>query len=157
MHRGIRIVNAFSILALAGALEAQSEVGSWKLNPDKSTYSGVQAPKRVTVTFQTTDGGVTNHTQGQAGDGSPINFGYSAKYDGTDAAIAGSGAWNGAESVSLKRIDANTLEARYKKKGQTVVTSRIAISSDAKVMTVTAQGTGPDGKATEVHAVYEKH
>jgi hypothetical protein len=157
MKRVISALSMACLLLIPLAVLAQSEVGSWKLNTEKSTYSGIEAPKRVTLALQATDGGVVNHTQGVAADGSIINFGYSAKYDGTEAPISGSGAWNGADSISLKRIDASTIDATYKKNGKVVNAGRVSISADSKTMTVTAQGTSPDGKPTEVHVVYERH
>ena len=157
MKRFISIAGFAHLLLICSTLGAQSEVGSWKLNTEQSKFSGIEAPKRVTLTFQPIDGGVMNHTQGVSANGSPINFTYSAKYDGTETAITGSGALNGADTVALKRVDANTIELIYKKSGNVVNKGRISISSDAKVMTISAQGTSPDGKPTDVRIVYEKH
>jgi hypothetical protein len=153
----VPIASFACLLAISATLRAQSEVGSWKLNTVESRFSGIEAPKRVTMTLQPIDGGIMNHTQGVSANGSPINFTYSAKYDGTETAITGSGAWNGSDAVALKRVDANTIELTYKKSGTVVNKGRISISPDAKVMTITAQGTSPDGKPTDVRIVYEKH
>ena len=157
MEPVVPIVGFACLLAISSTLWAQSEVGSWKLNTEQSKFSGIEAPKRVTLTFQPIDGGVMNHTQGVSANGSPINFTYSAKYDGTESAITGEGAVNGADTVALKRVDANTIELIYKKSRDVVNKGRISISPDAKIMTITAQGTSPDGKPTDVRFVYEKH
>ncbi len=58
--------------------------------------------------------------------------------------------------MALKRIDANTTEAIYKKSGKVVTTARVSISKDGEVMTTAAKGTGTDGKPTNVHAVYDQ-
>lgn len=156
MTRVIPMFGMACLLAIPAVLRAQNEVGAWRLDVAQSKYSGVTAPKRLTQTFQAMNGMVQNHTEGVAGNGSTINFAYTAKYDGTDARIVGKGAWNGADSVTLKRIDANTIEATYKRGGMVASTRRVSVSSDGKVMTVAAQGTGPDGKPTDAQAVYSK-
>jgi hypothetical protein len=162
LYGGSRLkrIIAFASLALflgvPAILRAQSEVGTWKLNPGKSKYSGVATPRSRVQTWESQNGGVKNHTEGVAGDGSAINFSYTAKFDGKDNPITGSGAPSGADSVALKRIDANTIDTVYKKSGKSVTTARLSISKDGKVMTATAKGTNPDGTTTDVHAVYDK-
>jgi hypothetical protein len=157
MKRRIAFVNLALFLAAPVLLSAQTEVGTWQLNTAKSKYSGIAPPKSRTQTLEAQDGGIKNHTEGLAGDGSPINFSYSAKYDGKDNPVTGKGAPGDADSVALKRVDANTTEVIYKKSGKVVTTARLSVSKDGKVMTTDAKGTGPDGKPTNVRAVYEKH
>jgi hypothetical protein len=156
MRRIIAFVNLAFFLALPSLLRSQSEVGTWKLNAAKSKYTGVAPFKSRTITIESQEGGIKSHSEGVAGDGSPIDYSYSAKYDGKDNPITGSGAPNGADSVSLKRIDANMTESTFKKGGKVVNTGRTSISKDGKVRTITAKGTGPDGKPTSVHLVFEK-
>jgi hypothetical protein len=156
MKRLSTFVSLVSFLTVPAILCAQSEVGTWKMNSAKSNYSGIAAPKSRTQTLESQDGGIKNHTEGVAGDGSPISFSYSAKYDGKDTPITGNGAPGGADSVAVKRIDASTTELTWKKAGKTVTTARTSISKDGKVMTTAAKGTSPDGKANTVRAVYDK-
>ena len=156
MKRVIPMLGMAFLLTIPTILLAQSEVGAWRLDAAKSKYTGASAPKRLTQTFQAMNGVVQNHTEGVAGDGSTINFAFSAKEDGTDARIVGKGAWNGADTVALKRIDPNTIEATYKRAGKVASTRRVSISSDRKVMTVAAQGNGSDGKPTNSQVVYAK-
>jgi hypothetical protein len=156
MKRVISLASVGFFLAAPVLLRAQSDVGAWKLNTAKSKYSGIATPKSRMQTISSQDGGIRNHTEGVAGDGSSIDFSYSAKYDGKDNPITGSGAPNGADSVAVKRIDASTTESTFKKGGKVVTTAHVSISKDGKVMTAMAKGTGPDGKPTNVHAVYEK-
>jgi hypothetical protein len=156
MKRTIVFVSLACLAAIPTILKAQSEVGTWKLNTAKSTFSGVAVPKSTTVTVETQEAGIRNHTEGVAGDGSAINFSYSAKYDRKDNPITGSGAYGGADSMSLRRIDANTTELTSKKSGKVVRTTRVSISKDGKVMTANAKGTSPDGKPVNVRAVFDK-
>ena len=61
-----------------------------------------------------------------------------------------------ADKVSLKRIDARTME-RTDKKGDTVVlTSTRIVSEDGKTMTVTTKGTNAQGQAVDNVTVWEK-
>ncbi len=156
MNRVAVYVTLALFLAAPAVLFAQSEAGTWKLNASKSKYSGVATPKSRTQTWESQGDGVKHHTEGVAGDGSPIGYSFSGKYDGRDTPITGSGAPNGADSVALKRIDGNTTEATWKKGGKVVNTSRTSVSKDGKVMTTNAKGTNPDGTKVNVHAVYEK-
>lgn len=49
---------------------------------------------------------------------------YTANYDGKDNPVSGTGAPGGADTIALKRIDSNTVEATWKKVGKIVMTSR---------------------------------
>jgi hypothetical protein len=60
------------------------------------------------------------------------------------------------DTVSHKRIDANTTEQIRKKEGKTVQTATRKISADGKTMTVTSVGKTTDGKDLHNVAVYEK-
>ncbi len=155
MNRLITILSLASFLTVSVA-SAQSEAGTWKLNPAKSKFSGIATPNSRTQTLESTEGGVNARVEGTAGDGSAIHYTHSAKYDGKDHPITGDGAPGGADSVAMKRIDEKTTEMTYKKGGKVVTTARTSISKDGKTMTTTAKGIGPDGKPTNVHAVYEK-
>ena len=156
MKRIITLASLACFLGAPAVLRAQNEAGTWKLNTAKSKYSGVATPKSRTQTLEAADGGHKARVEGVAGDGSPINYSYSAKYDGKDNPITGGGAPGAADSVAWKRVDANTTEATYKKGGKVVSTARLSISKDGKTMSTTAKGVGPDGKPNNVHAVYEK-
>jgi hypothetical protein len=147
---------ALAFLAVPTMLYAQSEVGTWKLNTSKSKYTGITPRQSMTNTTESQGDGIKSHSEGVASDGSSINYTYSGKYDGKDNPITGGGAPNGADSVAMKRFDAHTTEATFKKGGKVVNTARVSISADGKVRTITAKGTGPDGKPTSLHLVYEK-
>jgi hypothetical protein len=63
---------------------------------------------------------------------SPIGQSYSAKLDGTDAPYKGD---PGTTSVSVKRIDKNTIEETDKRDGKVIGVSRMTVSPDGKTMT----------------------
>jgi hypothetical protein len=145
-----------SFLAGPTMLYAQNEMGTWKLNASKSKYTGIAPRQSMTITTESQGDAIKSHSEGVAGDGSSINYTYSGKYDGKDNPLMGSGTPNGADSVAMKRIDAHTTESTFKKGGKVVSTARVSISADGKVRTITAKGTGPDGKPTNLRLVYDK-
>jgi len=61
---------------------------------------------------------------------------YSAKLDGTEAPIYGD---PGATSVSVKRVDENTLEETDKRDGKVILVQHIRLSADGKTLTVSTE------------------
>ena len=158
-----RVLTVFAVsvlvLTASGLMLAQSNpfVGTWKLNVAKSKFSPVvTTPKSVTLTFQAQGDGVKASDNGVAGDGSPIALSFATNYDGKDSAISGAGFPNGADTIAVKRIDANTTTTTGKKAGKVVYTSRLTVSKDGKVMTITAKGTDAKGKPTSATSVWDK-
>ena len=109
-------VSAFTVIAWG----ADSNVGTWKLNLDKSTYSPGPAPKSATLTIEAHDGGIKYTSHGENAEGSPIHIEFTAKYDGKDNPVTGSPDFN---SIALKRIDAHTVESTTKKDRTVMLTS----------------------------------
>ena len=88
-------------------------------------------------------------------DGSRTTTGYTeANYDGKDYPLTGSAL--GADTVSLKRIDARTTERTDKKSGKVAQTLRRVVSQDGKTMTVTVKGTNAQGQAVNSVLLFEK-
>jgi hypothetical protein len=58
--------------------------------------------------------------------------------------------------VSLKRLDARTIERTDKKGDKVVATSTRVVSEDGKTMTVTVTGTNAQGQAMNNVTVWEK-
>jgi hypothetical protein len=145
-------------LVTSGLLLAQndSDIGTWKLNVAKSKYVGVQAPKSQTRTYEAQGDAIKISRDGIAADGSRVSYTNTIKYDGKDSPISGMGAPNGADTETVKRIDANTTTYTQKKAGKVVQTGRQVVSKDGKVMTTTSKGTDAQGKPTSSTAVYDK-
>jgi hypothetical protein len=122
--------------------------GTWKMNPEKSKYSPGPAPKDLTVVVESDDDNYKLDARGTDGDGKPIHVQYSAKFDGRDYSATGIA---NADSVSVKRIDANTIETLQKKGGKIVMTITTKVSKDGRTRTSTWRGKNAEGK--EVHNV----
>ena len=144
------------ILLMGFALSTQAadpRVGTWKLNVAKSTYSPGPAPKSLTTKIEAAGDGEKLTADGVRGDDTPIRIEYTAQYDGKDYPITGSPM---ADTVSLKRLDANTTERTDKKDGKVTQTVTRTVSSDGKTMTVTYKGTNAKGQPINNVGVYEK-
>jgi hypothetical protein len=111
------LITALTLTVTTAA--ADQLLGTWKMNPEKSKYSPGPAPKDLTVVVESDENNYKLAATGTEGDGKPMHVQYSAKFDGKD--YPGTGIAN-ADAVSLKRIDANTIETLQKKDGKVVMT-----------------------------------
>ena len=142
----------------SGLLLAQGEqfVGTWKLNVAKSKFGNAAAPKNETRTVEAQGNGAKYSFEGVVGDGSRIAYSYTTNYDGKDATISGVGAPDGADTIALKRVNANTVTFTQKKSGEVVDTGRRTVSRDGKVVTITIKGTDDHGQPTSTTTVWDK-
>jgi hypothetical protein len=137
---------------------AQSNVGVWKLNLTKSKSSPEPLPKSLTRTTVSGPDGVQITFEGIDADGSRISYSFVAKVDGKDYPISGVGRTllNGADTVSLKRLDENRTVARLKNAGKVVLTTNQVVSNDGKVLTNTNKGINLAGRATDTVMMFDK-
>jgi hypothetical protein len=149
-----RTLVTLSITAI-GALGADNTIGTWKLNLEKSKYTGAPMPlKSLTITREAADGGVKVTLKGEQSTGTAIDSSYTAKYDGKDVAVSGNSPY---DTIAIKQVNANTVtDARKKTGGPYVATGRLVISNGGKTMTTTTKGTNGDGKAFTSVFVFDK-
>jgi hypothetical protein len=132
---------------------ADNSLGTWKLNLSKSTFSPPQPVKSLTTRRESSGAGVKVTTTGEFSDGTAIESGYTAKYDGTPAPVDGT-AW---DTISIKQVDADTFTSETKRTGGKYrATAQVKVSADGKTMTVTTNGTNVDGKPFTATSVYDK-
>jgi hypothetical protein len=98
--------------------------------------------------------GVKYRSETTYADGHSSRSEYTASYDGREAIVMGSGGL--LLPVALKRLDAYTVVATYKRGGQPVATSRRVVSRDGRTMTITTNSPGQSGKNVLSVGVYEK-
>jgi hypothetical protein len=153
-----RVAASAVVLLLAGAaamlVAADSNIGTWNLNVAKSKFSPGPAYKSSTVTIEPwgSDGiKVTVHLVPAEGAANHIE--YSAKYDGKEVPQKGN---PNADTVSVKRINANTIESTNKKSGQTVMVVRSTVSADGKTRTSVQKGKNDRGQEVNNTLVFEK-
>jgi hypothetical protein len=151
------LIRAFTVVTLTAvaALAADNTIGTWKLNAEKSKYTGAPMPvKSLTVNREASDGGVQQTTTGEQTDGTAIKASYTAKYDGKDVQVTGNAPY---ETIAIKQVNAKTLtDSRKKNGGKYQATSRIVVSNGGKTMTTTTKGTNGDGKEFTSVFVFDK-
>jgi len=150
----IKVSLAFAISTVV-ALGADNTIGTWKLNLEKSKYTGAPMPvKSLILAREAVDGGVKQATTGERADGTPIKAGFTAKYDGRDVTVSGNSQY---DTIAIKQVNANTLtDTRKKTDGKYEATSRYVVSNDGKTMTMTLKGTNAEGKDVTAVFVFDK-
>ena len=131
--------------------------GKWTLNVFSSNYepSSLLPYRREMVI--SLNGAETTHEVSSwrrpQGNGSPLStYGYTARFDGKPYPVPN---W-GAATVTLKRVDINTIERVLDGAEIGKETSTWTLSADKKTLTVTAKGTDATGVAYTSTQVYEK-
>jgi hypothetical protein len=135
----------FSILVLAlasVALDMDLAAGTWKQDSTHATAGcqtssapntrilRIEAQKKdLKVVLDTVDAG-----------GNPVRVEFAGKYDGKDYPVTG---LPDADTVSLRQLDAYTVDCSYKKSGTVVKSERVVVSSDWKRATVFQKGPDP--------------
>lgn len=151
---GFAIVMLLTALTLfVATAEADQSSGTWNMNAEKSKYSPGPPPKSLTVVVESDENGYKLDATGTDGDGKPIHVQYSAKFDGKDYPATGIA---NADTVSAKRIDANTIETMQKKAGKVVMTITTKVSEDGKTRTSTWHGKNAEGKDVHNVVVFDK-
>ena len=158
MKRIFALVVAVALFLIAsGVLVAQDSpfVGTWKLNVTKSKFTGASAPTSETRTEVAQGDGFKVTYEGIAADGRPISYSYTTNLDGKDSPYSGREP-NGADTLAVTRVDANTRTVIHKKAGKTLYTTRGVVSKDGKVLTITSKGTNAQGQPISVTRVWDK-
>ena len=136
------------VLVVPAFAQADSQVGTWKLNLAKSKYSpGPRAEERDDH----------HHTpQARAPRWLSIrsrpmarvrHWEFTANYDGKDSKMTGNNP--DADTVARTRIDASTVQTVSKKNGKVTTTQTSTVSADGKTRTVATKGVNARGPASE--------
>ena len=137
------------VLVATAAQAADNFLGTWTLNIAKSKYDPGPAPKsQTTVLERTADGQARERGDRVNADGSRTQWEWTAKFDGKDYAVKGD---PDRDTVSLKKIDDNTIEVTNKKGGKLTNTMKIVVAKDGKSRTNEASFT--NAKGVKVHNI----
>ena len=132
---------------------ADPVVGSWTLNLEKSKFNPGPALKSQTRTYAQTADGITLNVEGVNSDGSSMSQQTTYKYDGKDYTFTGAPNF---DALSLKRIDAHTVESTQKKAGKVVGKTTRTVSKDGKVLTLSSKGKDAKGAAYDDVTVFDR-
>jgi len=146
-----------TVLVLAALSHAQSKdpfVGTWKLNVAKSTFSPGPGPKSTTSVYEAVGKGYKITATTEPATGGTQQWSYTTSLDGAETPVTGNNP--NADTIAVKRIDANTLEAVNKKGGKVTTTSRNVVSADGKTRTLTTTGVDAQGRTVQNVILFEK-
>ena len=132
------LVLAVAVIAVA----ADPHVGTWKMNPAKSTFSG-QPLTNYTIKIEAQGNGLKFVQDMGYANGKVTHNEFTAKYDGKDYPVTGN---PDADTVSYTKPNANTTEYVYKKGGKEVYRGQAVASKDGKTMTRTLKGKNAQGQ-----------
>jgi hypothetical protein len=124
------------------------------MNAAKSKYSPGPTPKSVTSTYEAAGKGYKISVKNEPAAGPVQQYSYTTNLDGTESKLTGNNPL--ADTIAVKRIDANTLETVNRKGGKLTTTQRNVVSADGKTRTVTTTGVDAQGQKVNNVAVFEK-
>ena len=154
----ISLVLAMFTICLGLWGQQDPQMGTWKLNVAKSKYSPGPSPRSGTITIEPygTDG-LKVAIELLNAQGERLTIGYSPRFDGKEypRIETGAGAVSG-QTVTVKRMDAHTIERIAYLAGKKLTTERWVISPDGKTRTTFQTGPGPDGKQVNNVIIWEK-
>ena len=107
-----------------------------------------------TSTYESAGKGYKVSVRNEPATGPVQQYSYTTNLDGTDSPVTGNNP--NADTIAVKRIDANTLETVNKKAGKVTTTQRNVVSADGKTRTVTTTGIDGQGQKVNNVGVFEK-
>lgn len=150
-----RMIAVSLLLCFAGAVVCLAEntnMGSWKLNEEKSKFSP-GSPKTMTAVYEAAGDSVKVTLDGTGFDGKPTHNEWTGKFDGKDYPVTGD---SNQSARAYTRVDANTMKFKVKNGDKVILHGSIVLSADGQSRTVTAWGTAADGTKVSYTAVYDK-
>jgi len=124
-------------------------IGKWALDPDHSQFTPGPGPTNRTMIFEMKPKGLHNLTDTTNANGGVSTIDYTAKFDGADYPVEGTAI----DTVSLKRVDANTIERTGKVRGMPSESCTMKVSPNGKTLTETIKGSyhGTNYSSTQVY------
>lgn len=128
-------------------------LGTWEMQPELNNYQFGDPPVKGTYTIaENPDGeGYLITMAWTTTNGRDVEMSYTANPDGIDHPYENPDV---ADTVSMTRVDENTLDSDAKKGGKIAAYARRELSPDGQTMTVTQSVPNPDGGKFNNVAVY---
>jgi len=150
----------FAALALSGStlLAADNDpfTGTWNLDVQKSTYSGVPKPKELTLTATDQGDNRLLAFSGLNADGSPIKMEITEPRKGGPIQLTGAPPNNAWDTATLKVIRPGAEDITYSKDGKQVGVRHVRIARDHQTITARFTGTDAEGKTVTQNDVWQK-
>lgn len=144
---------SFFVAISPGFAQTDPWLGTWRLNPAKSTFNPGPGPRALTTTYEGVPGGyrvIADFTDAQGRQGRsewPIIF------DGRRHRVTGNPQ---TDEVASRRIDAYTGQDEYFKDGQPDGSATFVLSRDGKIITSTTRRLLANGREANNVFVFEK-
>lgn len=135
------------------AAQADPLIGTWKLNPARSTYTAGPTPRSGTTTLQGAGANLTGTAEGIDAQGRPTRLVIMWINDGQPHPTTGSPDF---DASAYTRVDANTWIFTRMKAGKVVGVGSSVVSQDGRTRTNTARGIDSAGQPLNSVAVFEK-
>lgn len=152
INRIVLVTATLWIGAVAVSLAASAQMGTWKLNENKSQFSSKARTNLVTYSVAKGDM-VKVDVEGVDRDSKPIHWSWIGKFDGKSYKVKHNPI---AEMASYKMIDDRTNEITMTKDGKTVAMTRVKVAKDGKSRTVTTTFMDGGGKNMTDKSFYDK-
>jgi hypothetical protein len=157
MKTSLKTILVGTVLVVVGMAMARGAadpiVGTWNLNIAKSTFDPGPAPKSETRTYTVDKDGTTLNVSGVGADGTAISQQATFKYDGKAYPMTGAADF---DALVPKQINGTTVKSTLMKAGKKVGTATRTISNHGKMLTLSSQVTGADGKLRTNVLVFDK-
>lgn len=152
--RKLRVFSMVCLSLLCGtAMAADHTIGSWSVDLAATKYEpGPVHFKSLHNVFESVENGVKVHTTGVFLDGSLIDAGYTAKYDGKNYPVTGAPF----DRISYTKIDDDHFIARTSREGKPYSTIHITVTDHGNTMIFESDGTREDGTHFKHHIVYRR-
>jgi hypothetical protein len=143
----------FTLATAMGVMAADPFVGTWKENVAKSKFNSGPPDKSSMVTFTAQENGLKLSADSLDADGKASHAAWAATFDGKDYPVTGV---TDADTIAIKRIDANTFSELFKKAGKELFSARLVISKDGKTITRTTNLKNAKGQDVSNIYILEK-
>jgi hypothetical protein len=132
---------------------ADSSVGTWKLNVQKSAFGALKPPQSEIRTYTATPKGTRVVITDVGADGKKTVSKALLTYDGQSQPLTGSADY---DAVTTKRISQNETTADMLRQGKVIGSLRRVVSDDGKTMTMNMKLEKADGSTETQMSVFDK-
>ena len=146
--------SVLALFVLAQVLfAADVNVGTWKLNLAKSTYSPGPPPKAEIATFEEVGSAIKLTVDRLDAQSKAVHVEWLGKLDGKEYPVKGD---SNSDMRSYRKVDDYTFEQVNKRNGQVTTTVKIVYSRDGRTRTNTVTGTNAQGQRVTNVQVYDR-
>jgi hypothetical protein len=147
----IALTISLVFVTVALGFQDNPQMGTWKLNKDKSKLAG--NARNDTVVYEAAGDQIKVTVDGVDQNGAAVHHEWTGKFDGKEYPVTGDAT---SDSRSYRMVDKHTLALTAMKGGKQTLTGRVVVSADGKTRTVTTTSTDANGKKVTNVAVYDK-